>query len=88
LSAIIETHPDVLYIYDLIEKRAFHYSRELYTSIGYTPEELIEMGAEILPKLMHPDDLAKFPDYLKQFDTAKEGEVFEFEYRMKHKNGE
>ena len=88
LSAIIETHPDVLYIYDLIEQRAFHYNRELYTSIGYTPEELIEIGAEILPKLMHPNDLAKFPDYLKQFDTAKEGEVFEFEYRMKHKNGE
>jgi PAS domain S-box-containing protein len=88
LSAIIETHPNVLYVYDLIEQRSFHYNRELYTSIGYTPEEVIEMGAAILPNLMHPDDLAVFLDYIKQFETAKEGEVFEFEYRMKHKNGE
>ncbi|MCA1994275.1 MAG: PAS domain S-box protein, partial [Coleofasciculus sp. S288] len=88
LSAIIETHPNILYVYDLIEQRSFHYNRELYTSIGYTPEEVQHMGADMLPKLMHPDDLAKFPNYLKQLQTATDGEIFEFEYRMKHKNGE
>lgn len=88
LTAIIETHPNVLYVYDLIEKRSFHYNRELYTSIGYTPEEAIEMGAAMVSKLMHPDDFAKFPQYLQQFETATDGEVLEFEYRMKHKNGE
>ncbi|MFB8792432.1 MAG: PAS domain-containing protein [Potamolinea sp.] len=88
LTAIIEIHPNVLYVYDLIEKRSFHYNRELYTSIGYTPEEAIQMGAAMVPKLMHPDDFAKFPQYLKQFETATDGEVLEFEYRMKHKNGE
>ena len=88
LSAIIDTHPNVVYVYDLIEQRSFYHNRELYTSIGYTSEEVIEMGAAILPNLMHPEDLATFPDYIKQFETATEGEVFEFEYRMKHKNGE
>lgn len=88
LTAIIETHPNVLYVYDLIEQRSFHYNHQLYTSIGYTPEEVIQMGAAILQKLMHPDDWVKFPQYIKQFETATEGKVFEFEYRMQHKNGE
>ena len=88
LTAIIETHPNVLYVYDLIEQRSFHYNHQLYASIGYTSEEVIQMGAAMLEKLMHPDDLAKFPQYLQQFETATDGEVFELEYRMKHKNGE
>jgi two-component sensor histidine kinase len=37
---------------------------------------------------MHPDDLKLTPEKLKQIDAACDGEVIEFEYRMRHKDGE
>ncbi len=88
LEAVLQASPNVLYIYDLSEHRSVYHNRELYSVLGYTPEELQEMGTTTVSKLMHPDDITRFWEYLKVFDTAKDGEIFEFEYRMRHKNGE
>ncbi|WP_445241502.1 response regulator [Microcoleus vaginatus] len=88
LSAVIKTNPNLLYVYDVIEERSLYVNREIYSDIGYTFEEIQEMAATFIPKLIHPDDIPGFLEQRKKIETAKDGESFDFEYRIQHKNGE
>ena len=88
LQAITEENPNLLYVYDLTEQRNVYSHRELFAILGYTLEEIEQMGTAVLSNLMHPDDLAVLSEHFQKFENAKDGEIFEFEYRMRHKNGE
>ncbi|MEG4069256.1 PAS domain-containing protein [Microcoleus sp. Pol11C2] len=88
LSAVIKTNPNLLYVYDLIEDKSLYINREIYSDIGYTFEEIQEMAATFIPKLIHPDDIPAFLEQRKKIEIAKDGESFDFEYRIQHKNGE
>ncbi|MBE9095322.1 PAS domain-containing protein [Tychonema sp. LEGE 07203] len=88
LSAIIKMNPNVLYVYDLLEQRILYLNRELYTDIGYSLAEIQQMPAAFLPNLIHPEDLPAFSEHMSRIETSKDGENFELEYRIQHKNGE
>ncbi|MEG5018736.1 MULTISPECIES: PAS domain-containing protein [unclassified Microcoleus] len=88
LSAVIQTHPNLLYVSDLIEQRTLYINREIYSDIGYSFEEIQQMTGAFLPNLIHPDDLPGFSEHLSRIEAAKDGESFECEYRIQHKNGE
>ncbi|MEG4344485.1 PAS domain-containing protein [Microcoleus sp. A003_D6] len=88
LSAIIKTNPNLLYVYDLIEEQTLYINREIYSDLGYRFEEIQQMASAFIPKLIHPDDLPAFSAQRKKIETAKDGEIFDFEYRIQHKNGE
>ncbi len=88
LSAVIKMNPNVLYVYDVIEQRTLYLNREVYSDIGYSLEEIQQMAAAFIPNLIHPDDLPAFSEHMSRIETAKDGESFEFEYRIQHKNGE
>ncbi len=84
---IAEASPNILYVYDLIEQKNVYANASLTHILGYTTEELQAMGPQMLATLMHPEDFSKRSDYLQQVETGCEGEIFEIEYRMRHKNG-
>jgi PAS domain S-box-containing protein len=88
LSAVIQTNPNLLYVYDLIEQRTVYINREIYSDMGYTIEETQQMAAAFLPNFIHPDDLPGFSEHISRIETARDGESFEFEYRIQHKNGQ
>ncbi|MDZ7966040.1 MAG: PAS domain-containing protein [Nostoc sp. DedSLP03] len=85
---IAGTLPGIIYIYDLIEQRNSYVNYEIAQSWGYTPVEIQAMGKELFTQLLHPEDLARLPSYLEQFNSAYQGEVLSFEYRIRHANGE
>ncbi|MBD2149829.1 PAS domain S-box protein [Pseudanabaena sp. FACHB-1277] len=88
IEKIAEASPNILYLYDLQEHCNVYSNREIASVLGYTPTEIQAMGAALFANLMHPEDLAKMPDYYQQIDIAQDGEIFEIEYRMRHANGE
>lgn len=88
LSAIIKTNPNLLYLYDIIEERSLYLNREIYSYLGYRFEEIQQMAVAFIPKLIHPDDLPALSAQRQKLETAKDGESFDFEYRIQHKNGE
>jgi PAS domain S-box-containing protein len=55
--------------------------------LGYTPEEMRNMGNRGLPNLIHPDDENKLNQTLKKIIDAKDNEIVDGEYRFRHKNG-
>jgi PAS domain S-box-containing protein len=88
IESMLKTSPDLIYVYDLVEKRNVYSNDGIKNVLGYTVQEIKEMGEQLLLQLMHPDD---FQVYLKQilprYAKAKDKEVVEHEYRMKHKKG-
>jgi len=88
LKAINEANPNIIYIHDWVERRNVYTNGGIHEILGYTPAEIQDMGNQILSMLMHPDDLDILWDHQRQIKYAKIGDVFELEYRMRHKNGE
>ncbi|MFM2062852.1 MAG: hypothetical protein RLZZ507_2522 [Cyanobacteriota bacterium] len=87
IERITEASPDILYIYDLQEKRNIYINREITRLLGYSPTEIHSMGSEFMLKISHPDDLPKIVEYHAHFATAKDEDIREIEYRMRDIQG-
>ncbi|MEG4118070.1 PAS domain S-box protein [Microcoleus sp. N9_B4] len=83
VERIANTSPNLLFVYDESEQRNVYSNREITDTLGYTSAEVEKMGRNLLPTIIHPDDLAKFPGYFQQLENAPDGEVIEYEYRVR-----
>ncbi|MBD1938850.1 diguanylate cyclase [Microcoleus sp. FACHB-68] len=80
--------PYLMYIYDLIEQQNMYANHQITEILGYTPEEVKEMGQALFLNLLHPEDLALLPAHQQKIIAMQDGESIELEYRMKHRSGE
>jgi PAS domain S-box-containing protein len=85
---IAETTPNVLFLYDVIERRNVYANERSVDVIGYTPKEIEDMGEKFITQLMHPDDVALLPKIARAYAVSADGEVFDHVFRFKHKNGQ
>ncbi|MEI6438379.1 MAG: PAS domain S-box protein [Candidatus Omnitrophota bacterium] len=88
IESIVNLSPDILYIYDLVDRVNVYSNEGIRKILGYSAEEIQALGDQMIPVLMHPDDLTSylsevFPKYL----TARDYEPVVHQYRMKHKDG-
>lgn len=88
IQKIADTAPVILYVYDLLEERNIYINREITELLGYPPEELQAMESTLLLSLLHPDDLILFSERKHLWETAREGNIMQTEYRLRHKDGE
>ncbi|MEG3846361.1 response regulator [Microcoleus sp. herbarium19] len=88
IQAIADSNPNLLYVYDLVEQRNVYSNRQIAVMLGYTAEEIQDMGTEMMSNLLNPDDLPQFLASVQKVERAKDGDVIECQYRMRHKNGE
>ena len=88
IESITDTTPGLLYVYDLVEQQNVYVNNQIGELLGYTPAEIQDMGKELFPQIMHPDDLARVPELQQRFDSAADGEILGIEYRLLHKDGE
>lgn len=88
IQRIADTNPNVLYIYDIVEQRNIYINRSVAQVLGYSPEQIQQMESKLFESLMHPDDLAHILRQHQRFDTAKDGDIIECEYRMRHADGQ
>ncbi|PSB31737.1 histidine kinase [filamentous cyanobacterium Phorm 46] len=88
IQAIADSNPNLLYVYDLVEQRNVYSNRQIAVMLGYTSEEIQDMGTAMMSTLLNPDDLPAFFESVQKLERAKDGDVIECQYRMKHKNGE
>ncbi|MBD2484347.1 PAS domain S-box protein [Planktothrix sp. FACHB-1365] len=87
IESIADSSPNILYIYDLEEKRSIYNSRSLTPILGYTPLDLSEMGDPFL-RIFHPDDQKAVYKHLQKTAKLNDREVSYIEYRIQHQNGE
>ena len=88
IQQMLEITHNPIYIYDFITKGNIYANHQVGEMLGYTAIEITQMGANLLPSLLHPDDVDTINEHLNRFRDAPDGEIFEIEFRIRHKDGQ
>ncbi len=87
-ESLLQTSPDIIYIYNIIEQINVYSNNGIMTVLGYSVKEIQNFGDTFISKLMHPDDFVIYcNNTFPKYQTTKDGEFIEHEYRMKNKKG-
>jgi PAS domain S-box-containing protein len=80
--------PAITYIFDLESRKSIYVSGKVKEVLGYTPDEIIALGDNLLRQTGHPDDLALMAAGLRQMKEENVERTYMAEFRMKAKDGE
>ncbi len=87
-QSLLNSSPDIIYIYDLIESQNIYSNEGVTNVLGYSVEKIQDLGKNVITSLMHPEDLNTYDkEILPRYQRLKDGELIEHEYRMKNKDG-
>ncbi|MBC7919774.1 MAG: PAS domain S-box protein [Ferruginibacter sp.] len=86
-NALLKTTPDILYLYDLRERRNLFSNAEITNVLGYTPSQTQAMGDGLFARLIHPEDMERVLRHGSRLTQAKDGEVVSIDYRVRHQQG-
>lgn len=84
---LINTSPGIIFIFDVVSLKEIYINGNVQGVMGFTGEEVIQMGENFLPFLTHPDDLDHLFKHMQRSLLDTEGKTHQLEYRFKHKNG-
>ncbi|MGB3652790.1 MAG: PAS domain S-box protein [Rivularia sp. (in: cyanobacteria)] len=88
IQRITDSSPSTIYIYDLEKQQNIYANHELAAILGYSSQEIQEMGNNLFQKIIHPEDLAKVVSGFQKIAASEDGEIHESEYRVKQADGE
>ncbi|WP_132053596.1 PAS domain-containing sensor histidine kinase [Pseudocnuella soli] len=89
IQNIADASPTILYVYDVPGGHLAYVNREVYFVLGYTPEEIIDMGATVTGQLYHPEDYALLPERPQSERHIQQSDLMiQYECRLRHKSGE
>jgi diguanylate cyclase (GGDEF)-like protein/PAS domain S-box-containing protein len=83
MECVILSEPNLLYVFDLETERVTFLNNEFNMTLGYNQASINEMGAEIMNRLVHPEDLAHVREHLEQCRHAGDRDVLQVEYRLR-----
>ena len=86
--SIAENSPNLIYIFDLETGRNVYTNRNAAESLGYSQAQILAMGDDILPTLIHADDLSRVTQHFAHFADVPDQRIVDLEYRLRHFNGE
>ncbi len=78
---IVSLVPGILYIYNHKHETNEYSNNSIGALLGYSPEEVLEMGENVLPNLIHPDDLPRLGRYFASLKSLDDGVTTGIEYR-------
>ena len=87
IQGIIDASTNILYVDSFVDGSNFYVSRWIKNVLGYEPDEIKEMGAHYLEKLIHAGEQAHMVEERRKLARIKDGEVIENEYRFCHRQG-
>lgn len=83
---IVEAHPAVIYIFDLVEQRPIFANRQLAGLLGYPADQHDELVSRFA-ELLHPDDQTRLGQLLSRWDTATDDTILETLHRLRGADG-
>jgi PAS domain S-box-containing protein len=88
LETLINSIPDVVYIYNIVDQINVYSNDGILKVLGYSAEELQGMGQRMLQLLMHPDDFSAYQSKTKPaYALLGDNEFLINQFRMKHQDG-
>ena len=88
IQQVADTSPDMIYIYDLFDQHNVYVNRQVSAILDYTSEEIQKLSGLLFANLLHPEDKNQLANSIEELSKAKNGEIVQLEYRIKHKSGE
>lgn len=88
IEALVETIPGLVYIYDWQKDLNVYSNRGLEYLLGYTADQLQEMGQNSFGQLVNTNDLESVARSQSRLMAARDGDTLEVDYRMRHADGE
>ncbi|GAA4406149.1 hypothetical protein GCM10023187_25280 [Nibrella viscosa] len=86
IEHIADASPAMLYLYDLTKQQVVYVNKEITSVLGYTADEILDMGDSFRSVLYHPDDAGKVPDLRHPIDSkGGRNNRYQYECRMRHK---
>jgi len=86
VDSILNASPNLIYVYDLTEKRTVYCNSRISNMLGHTPQQIQSMGKEFFVNFLHPEDFPKVAEHYRSI--SQEGDIREIEYRMKDAGGQ
>jgi PAS domain S-box-containing protein len=86
-SKLIEASPAITFLFDTVNNKQIFVSGKVFPVLGYTPEELVQIGNNFLLQLIHPRDLENLIDHMQRILHENSNETTQVEFRFKHKDG-
>jgi PAS domain S-box-containing protein len=87
INKVAETSPDNIFVHDLIENRNIYSNNALSEALGYSRQELQNLGDRLIGELLHPDDLKTYNNSIIKVKQIKDDESIHDYYRMKGADG-
>jgi PAS domain S-box-containing protein len=87
-ESIANHSTSLIYVFDLETRRGVYENRGVAQFLGYSSAQIAEMGANLLPTILHPEDMPRIEELHKRFAEVRDNRVFDIEYRLKHASGE
>ncbi|MGC9527633.1 MAG: PAS domain-containing protein, partial [Limnospira sp.] len=87
IETIANASPQLLYVYDAKTLRNRYVNRQIINILGYTPEELQNLGDRFFWEHIHPEDFPLLQTLSERATALGDREIVEQEYRLRHKNG-
>jgi PAS domain S-box-containing protein len=88
IQSILNTTPELVYIYDLAERRNIYANREVMNTLGYAPEKIQQMGDKMFEVNLHPADAAAVVEHHRRMVFVDDNEALELDYRIKDASGQ
>lgn len=87
LGQITAVSPTAIYLFDFLTGSAVWAAGLTAPVYGYTPDELVAGGRELIGTLIHPEDVPSVGRRLRELAAAPVGHVSEFELRVRRREG-
>ena len=87
IEKINNTSPAIIYVYDISLNKEVYTNHKLPELLGYSREDLKNLGAQYVQQLRHPDDAGLIAAHKEKIRSANDGEIISFEQRLRDKAG-
>jgi PAS domain S-box-containing protein len=88
IQTIAETSPDIMLLYDLTGNKIKYITKDIFSTLGYAHDSMLNMGKREIYEMIHPDDWIKVDEYQQGFMSISDQAVKEVEYRIRKSDGE
>jgi two-component system, cell cycle sensor histidine kinase and response regulator CckA len=86
IERVLEATPNLVFVYDMVERRNIFVNQAVEKVLGYTPEQIQAMAPATLASFVHPVDAQRIREEHRRRDREG-GDLMEVEYRMRRADG-
>lgn len=87
-SKLIEASPAITFLFDIIHNKQIFISGKVYEVLGFTSDELMQMGSNFFLQLIHPRDLEMMIEHIRTVLQLNQSKTTQVEFRFRHKDGQ